>query len=1245
MEFWPEDKQSHVQHRFGRGGKGKGKALPFGTSYLELGRLEAVTLVENKTNLEWTSPLRGRGGPKLTPGDSVEVFGPTRPPPVHIPSTSIVHRAEQGANFLRTYFPDIEVAAELVREELSTDAQVTRDLEQYDPFSRNVLELLHMPNLPDTPKFLAFPMGVTGSDLSIYSLSGLEGNNMSFQASSKTVKSFTTPVLQLVSSQIPTNSPNMFLAVRTMGSTTLLRAAYTPDSPQAVFTELSNITRDDTGERSSVDVKFHSKQSDVLLVNEEGRLYKSGIENGQSRTAYHGIKNYDSADKYWRLAVAGDNEDGCLLSSSKVVQELDFRTDGVALNLLGIDTTTGEKLTWIEDSDDSHLIPLVSTDRILWLDRRCAGKPLLGIKHGRNYDRTLALRTVIIRGIHHSLMTSRKNKLITVYDVSRSTEQLLHADNAPYSFSVNTRESRFSGDAYVNMGDQYKMFRISERGRLTYVDLKQTGNDITSSFAATQFLPSETKDIPVLRPDLGPVGAREFSQTNLRPAYEQLFSSLVSVDTQEEKNAEVVYDLLEQIPSFWQQDTPIEQVLTTYDILFRTGDEPGHTSRADFLTETVFNSTRGYRILLQDRLPIHSLMDGASWYSDIAPIMNHFDESTVGNIRSIAECLRSFDLSLSPDHPIQASRRQNKAREQLALDLTLSKDIFSTQRFTQFPRTPAGDCTEASGPSAPVHFHYLQPMPRHDHYSREEQQENNVNFPFGVGLLLEDWDVGADPDKYIYNNTYDVEAEPKLETKPKMRMQPVQSQTTLLPSSLSQSQMPPSIAILPVNQPLALPFRVSGVQSQMTEPTEVESQVLMTSTQVLPGPFGGRPTAVVACKLVLHLMIGRSAFPEVAERRGGVLPSFIPFTPTYTDLVIVVDFTRYMDGKRTSDPVYSTAFNDFLGRTVLSITPLCSIHKFFVAGNKAVVTALSASCISTFAGYPLDSLKSRLQTTKTPISVPRLALTVYRDEGISGFYRGLAIPLLTISFVRAASFTIYNSTKDYFKKREWLVRDSIVDVSIIGGISGAMSGALISVGSTPFELVKVRRQLEYTIASSKGIHLSRAPGTFEAVRDIFRTSGIAGLYTGFRLHFTRDTTGTMLYFLEYDGMRYLLGRQRSGEQGPIPAGLPIPVSLAPFVCGSFAGVTSWALIYPLDVVKTKVQQRALAGERYRGPFETFHRLIRGPDPNKPKPFLAGVARIYRGLGVSAVRSITTHGLLWTFFDLVANYIDSLPKHG
>jgi len=333
-----------------------------------------------------------------------------------------------------------------------------------------------------------------------------------------------------------------------------------------------------------------------------------------------------------------------------------------------------------------------------------------------------------------------------------------------------------------------------------------------------------------------------------------------------------------------------------------------------------------------------------------------------------------------------------------------------------------------------------------------------------------------------------------------------------------------------------------------------------------------------------------------------------------------------MSGERPFDYLFDPdARNDYLRR------------------NKAVVCALSASYISTFAGYPLDSIKSRLQTTRTRITIPKLALLVYREEGLRGFYRGIWIPLMTISFVRAASFTIYTRTKEWFRDRNMLMGNNILHVAATGGISGALSGSLISFGSAPFELVKVRRQLEYSIAASKGVRIAKAPGTIESVRDIFRTNGLLGLWTGFRLHFVRDTLGTALYFLEYDGLRYIMGRDQYGEQGSTPPWLPMPPSLIPFMCGSLAGVTSWALIYPLDVVKTKVQQRALAGERKRGVWETLHRLIRGPDPQAPRPFLPGLARLYRGLGVSALRSVTTHGLLWTFFDLTAGYIDRLPS--
>ncbi|KAF8506177.1 mitochondrial carrier, partial [Hysterangium stoloniferum] len=317
--------------------------------------------------------------------------------------------------------------------------------------------------------------------------------------------------------------------------------------------------------------------------------------------------------------------------------------------------------------------------------------------------------------------------------------------------------------------------------------------------------------------------------------------------------------------------------------------------------------------------------------------------------------------------------------------------------------------------------------------------------------------------------------------------------------------------------------------------------------------------------------------------------------------------------------------------------------------NKPVVSAITASLVSTLAGYPLDSLKSRMQASRKKFTVPGLAAHVFREEGIAGFYRGFWIPLVTISFVRAASFTIYNGTKEGLHERGLLTRARLQDVAGSGALGGAFAGALISFGSALdfFSLIpssQVRRQLEYSIAEAKGAQIdTKPPNTLQAVRDIVRTSGFSGLYTGFPLHFVRDTAGTALYFLEYDSFRHLCGRLPSGEQGRLPLWLPIYPSLLPFLCGSLAGVSSWAIIYPLDVVKTKVQQRALSGSSPRSLLVTLTRLVRGPNPDEPQPIHVGIGRLYRGLGVSAARSVITHGLLWTVLDYISACIDVLPQ--
>lgn len=94
----------------------------------------------------------------------------------------------------------------------------------------------------------------------------------------------------------------------------------------------------------------------------------------------------------------------------------------------------------------------------------------------------------------------------------------------------------------------------------------------------------------------------------------------------------------------------------------------------------------------------------------------------------------------------------------------------------------------------------------------------------------------------------------------------------------------------------------------------------------------------------------------------------------------------------------------------------------------------------------------------------RLAAIVYREEGIRGFFRGVLVPLSTISFVRmsslftllssisrplvgAASFTIYNRSKEFFRDRNILNHESFIDAGLVGGVGGALAGALISFGS------------------------------------------------------------------------------------------------------------------------------------------------------------------------------------------------------
>ncbi|CAO1637353.1 unnamed protein product [Parajaminaea phylloscopi] len=344
--------------------------------------------------------------------------------------------------------------------------------------------------------------------------------------------------------------------------------------------------------------------------------------------------------------------------------------------------------------------------------------------------------------------------------------------------------------------------------------------------------------------------------------------------------------------------------------------------------------------------------------------------------------------------------------------------------------------------------------------------------------------------------------------------------------------------------------------------------------------------------------------------------------------------------------------------------------------NRTVCTAGTASLISTAASFPFDSLKSRLQVKYYP-SIWSCARAVMREEGLGGFFRGVTIPLITISFVRTSSFGIYVNTKDYLHQRGVLSDKSrLRDVALSGMAGGATSGVIISCGSAPFELVKVQRQLEYLTAvqrgligppsesnSSSGRNNSSKPGStggqgsssqyrsstgkfkpqsgFQAAANILRQhGGIKGFYIGFPLHFCRDTFGTALYFGSYDSIRSLVNRNSSKKDGSL-FGVPSPV--VSFLSGSTAGIASWLIVYPVDLLKTNVQQRTLSHhpQQLTG-YQLFTHLLRErppPDNAKRDTVVKRFLRLYRGLGVSALRSFISHGLTWTIIETLSDKIE------
>lgn len=330
-----------------------------------------------------------------------------------------------------------------------------------------------------------------------------------------------------------------------------------------------------------------------------------------------------------------------------------------------------------------------------------------------------------------------------------------------------------------------------------------------------------------------------------------------------------------------------------------------------------------------------------------------------------------------------------------------------------------------------------------------------------------------------------------------------------------------------------------------------------------------------------------------------------------------------------------------------------------LAPYKPTVLAYCTSFVATVIGFPLDTVKTRMQSYKKFSLVLDCVAKTLKYDGVSGFYRGIWAPLFSTAFIRSINVSLFTNFKPvcYDALYSWNSVSNGLNPFLLNVPVCFMAGAISGMGSTvlscPFEFTKNYSQIAslaqnvqfnaestgplasltatYTTQTPKPTSASRSAGTpvlrqstVEAVKSIVKHNGPMGLYTGFKYQIIRDGAGSGVYYAVYETFKWAFNSLINGT-----ATESSPISI--LVAGGMSGVTSWVMIFPIDTAKSLLQKDVITNTLRK-------ELGLPPLPDKPRS-LVFERRMYRGLGVSVSRSFLVNMVFFGTYEFsMKNFI-------
>uniref|UniRef100_A0A131Y9C8 Mitochondrial thiamine pyrophosphate carrier n=1 Tax=Ixodes ricinus TaxID=34613 RepID=A0A131Y9C8_IXORI len=248
--------------------------------------------------------------------------------------------------------------------------------------------------------------------------------------------------------------------------------------------------------------------------------------------------------------------------------------------------------------------------------------------------------------------------------------------------------------------------------------------------------------------------------------------------------------------------------------------------------------------------------------------------------------------------------------------------------------------------------------------------------------------------------------------------------------------------------------------------------------------------------------------------------------------------------------------------------------------DHAIAGAISGF-VTRFICQPFDVVKIRFQLQLEPIksshptakytSILHGTLCIFREEGITAFWKG-HVPAQMLSVVYGG---VQFSSYEYLLKRcdSTLGREAVVRWSnTVHFACGFTSGCLSTAVAHPFDVIRTRlvAQLEpktYPSISQAVRLMWRQEGPRSFYRGMLPTLLQIGPLSGFQFGFYHFFTHLWTLLLEDDAN--VTGIRKS------------------VACGALSGIVSKTLVYPLDLIKKRLQVQGFRAEglnfgRYNG---------------------------------------------------------------